>query len=545
MQEVTRKLDKYVLLLLSITALLLCLLAYKTTRQEFLLYQDGINRTVSSTARELSLYVENKHRLLKLFAKQETAAIVLLASQTGINQASNKGFLDAFDARIREAFPALLAYAIATADGLPLLTSDQPLYGEHCQQHMMDFSNDPVQLGAAMENPASSIHRSGMSESLHFDVAVRLPDGEGYSHPDALLMVSFRMSDIARLLDNGRLNQHALVLSELSPDGVQLRIAFPASSGEQAELLDENAVVLSENNRYRAVTEPIVGTPWTLTGLVSAAVGSQARNMAIAQAFIGSLALLTAGIIVLLASGKVRRSRHQASLVIDSVEFERKRIARDLHDQVLGDISHITRRLAEITPQLNESMVATSDIVAPLADVQSGIARFSNGIRAAIEDLHPHTLENLGLSESLRAYAEKHACDDRELELSIDRGVDGLLSSYQSLQLFRIAAELVNNSIQHSRADSLSLTLARAESGVALTVKDNGIGFIHRNKSELSGSYGLVNIASRVEALGAVAQWSRPVDGGTCFKLVLNAQRSADTDDSRLAESGSRFKGYR
>mgnify|MGYP001954519097 CR=1 FL=1 len=134
--------------------------------------------------------------------------------------------------------------------------------------------------------------------------------------------------------------------------------------------------------------------------------------------------------------------------------------------------------------------------------VQQSIDDFSSSIRTAIEDLHPHTLENLGLSKAIEAYAQSRCYSGPALKLQIANVVDAALNPNQQLQLYRIAAEVLDNILSHSQCSDLQLSLYKDSHIVVLSISDNGIGFDSKKGSK-PGNHGLNNIESRAASLDA------------------------------------------
>lgn len=203
----------------------------------------------------------------------------------------------------------------------------------------------------------------------------------------------------------------------------------------------------------------------------------------------------------------------------NETETERRRIARDLHDQTLSDL----RRLMLLTDQLpvNES---SNGHVEP-SKIRAEIESVSTEIRRICEDLSPSALANVGLSAALEwalADAVGHQPAEKrfEYEFVCDPLIDERLKldPASQIQIYRIVQEAISNVCRHSGATHVKLSLAVEPGGeLVIELEDNGRGF-DTNKLGKKGR-GLTNIRSRASLIEANVTWRvRPSDG-TVFSL--------------------------
>lgn len=202
---------------------------------------------------------------------------------------------------------------------------------------------------------------------------------------------------------------------------------------------------------------------------------------------IGLLALMSIAIIAFFyySSKRVIKSeREKAKLEVDhqkeilqatiiTQEEERQRIAQDLHDAISSKLNIVS---------LNANMLAeegipsdeTNKIGASILAVTTTVLESS---RQIAHDLLPPTLEKFGLQAALEELCEE-LLETGKYVLHYSFNYDqGTLAADRELHLFRIAQELVNNTIKHSEATSIRLTLDSSESLVSLHYEDNGKGF--------------------------------------------------------------------
>ncbi len=198
--------------------------------------------------------------------------------------------------------------------------------------------------------------------------------------------------------------------------------------------------------------------------------------------------------------------------LIEGAEEERRRIAMDLHDQTLADLAAVQRGLEKLPGE---------EAAGIEADLQRAIAN----LRVVMDDLHPQTLDILGLGAALESHLEKtcNRNDAPEYFWLADDEVGGLnLSRSVQVSLYRIAVEAIQNVLRHSGASRFEVALAKRGWELLLSVEDNGRGFNYLSSiSEQKGGRGLHNITERARAIGARVNW-RPsrFSSGTRFELI-------------------------
>jgi signal transduction histidine kinase/ligand-binding sensor domain-containing protein len=246
--------------------------------------------------------------------------------------------------------------------------------------------------------------------------------------------------------------------------------------------------------------------------------------------------------IVRTSAALVSANRELAGARLDlanEAERERRRIARDLHDQTLADL----RRLLLITDSMpggaahSSGAATTSDQVAGNGDKSSfepaafrkEIESVSNEIRRICEDLSPSVLDNVGLAAALEwalASAAAHLPPEKKFEYEVIAGEEIeeriKLEPGERIQIYRIAQEIINNICRHSTARQVRLELkTSAESNLTLTIEDDGEFFAPADLH--AQGRGLANIHARASLIEAEVAWSKRPPGGTmfCLKKVL------------------------
>lgn len=200
--------------------------------------------------------------------------------------------------------------------------------------------------------------------------------------------------------------------------------------------------------------------------------------------------------------------------VADEAEGERRRIARDLHDQTLADLRRLQLR--------TDTLKGDPDAGTRMAELRREIEDVSVEIRRICEDLSPSVLENVGLSAALR-YAvvqtlaqlpeEKRFAGDFDCADDFDEQTR--LTLVEQLHVYRVGQEALSNAARHAEAKNVRLRLTETDQELLLTVEDDGKGF----QPSGEGGRGVGNIQARAGIIGATAQWETPDGGGTRFIL--------------------------
>lgn len=185
-----------------------------------------------------------------------------------------------------------------------------------------------------------------------------------------------------------------------------------------------------------------------------------------------------------------------AGRIVTAHEDERRRLARELHDDV-------TQRLAGLAIEAAELELGTAD--SPTHDavhsIREGLVGLSEDVHALSYRLHPSVIEDLGLVEALRIECDRIARQG-ELQVTFDCGaVPRKLPVDTAVCLFRVAQEALRNVERHAHANRIEVSVARADGGLWLRVSDDGRGFNSSRKAN-QPSLGLASMRERVRTLG-------------------------------------------
>jgi PAS domain S-box-containing protein len=205
--------------------------------------------------------------------------------------------------------------------------------------------------------------------------------------------------------------------------------------------------------------------------------------------------------------------------VISAQEDERKRIARELHDETSQTLSALGYTLDAAA-----KTCLTPD-TSPLIDqVRQLTVSALDGINKIIFDLRPTVLDHLGLVAALRWYATTRLSESgTRVEVS-DPGETERLPTAVETALFRSAQEAINNIAQHAGARHVWIDLDFQDGHVKIRVKDDGVGFdVERvaDSPNLRSGLGLMGMQERMSEVGGeFSLVSAPKEGTTIFLCV-------------------------
>ncbi|MEV6163760.1 histidine kinase [Streptomyces sp. NPDC052052] len=227
----------------------------------------------------------------------------------------------------------------------------------------------------------------------------------------------------------------------------------------------------------------------------------------------GELAELTETFNVMLSRLEAERAG-SSGRVLSAQESERRRVARELHDEVGQTLTAVILQLKaladHVPPALREEVFTAQETVRDSLDEVRRIAR----------RLRPGVLEDLGLPSALRALVTEFSAPGVSVSHQVDSSLPAL-GAEAELVLYRVAQEAMTNAARHSEASSIRLELRSAGPGtVDLAVSDNGSGLVGAEEGA-----GIRGMRERALLLGATLTLaSDDSGGGTAVRLRVPPQ---------------------
>jgi len=198
-------------------------------------------------------------------------------------------------------------------------------------------------------------------------------------------------------------------------------------------------------------------------------------------------------------------------------EDERRRIARELHDQ-LGQQMTALRLTLETLKTLSGERAEVRMQVEALQDLAR---QLDQDIAFRVWELRPAVLEGLGVAAALTEYAGNWSKRfGIRAELHMNRPPDdGRLTSEMKTTVYRFAQEALNNIVKHARANRVDIVLEQTPECVSLIVEDNGIGFDPSEAQTAVEGLGLIGMRERAALAGADFQIESAPGNGTTVIL--------------------------
>jgi signal transduction histidine kinase len=232
-------------------------------------------------------------------------------------------------------------------------------------------------------------------------------------------------------------------------------------------------------------------------------------------------------------------------------EDERRRLSRELHDEIGQSLTAINIRLGRAEQQFGRGTLDASQLCAELAELRKLARSTQERLRAVAHALHPSVLEHLGLPAALRSFIGE-LLTNSEISLSVDIPADfPRLSAAEETSIYRIVQEAMTNALRHSGAKRISLRCltgpdakpictpevyqhcnsqthcGQGEDLALFAVDDDGCGFDCK-RAEAQGALGLTSMHERAEMIGAHLNITSAPGKGTsvllCIALAATSQ---------------------
>lgn len=301
------------------------------------------------------------------------------------------------------------------------------------------------------------------------DVLVRTAECKAILGEDAALITTLQeLWSTFREVDRQKI---CTAMAKLSPSKPTTRVSYRASRSDGSEVWLEQSV--------RAMFDA-AGKRTRLIGMVADITARKEAERVLAT-----------------VSGKL----------IEAQEQERRRIARDLHDDInqrLALLNIDLQRLADQPPDTQEELRQRSEELCQRA------SEISSDVSSLTRELHSPKLELLGIVPAIRGFCEELA---KHQNVAVDFRHDDIPSQLPrevSLCLFRVLQEALRNGVKHSGAQRFAAQLQGTPGEIQLTVRDEGVGF---DPDEVSpgGGLGLVSMRERLALVkGTIAISSKP-----------------------------------
>jgi PAS domain S-box-containing protein len=199
------------------------------------------------------------------------------------------------------------------------------------------------------------------------------------------------------------------------------------------------------------------------------------------------------------------------SKLLTAQEEERRRIARDLHDDVSQRLAAIVLEVASVENHLS---VVPAELAQALTTLRQGLEQVSDDVHSLAYRLHPSLLEHAGLRPAVEDHVQQVS---RRTGLPIRLKIVGVPTAVpldHATCLFRVMQESVQNVVKHAQATLVTVQLRGSSKGLSLSGTDNGKGFNLHDQSTHEQGLGLSSMEERLRQLhGCFRIQSRPSQG--------------------------------
>ncbi len=208
-------------------------------------------------------------------------------------------------------------------------------------------------------------------------------------------------------------------------------------------------------------------------------------------------------------------------------EEERKRLARDLHD----DLGQTLTALRFILDSLDESLDNNKQVQKQKCrEALSLVEQTSKSVRTILFQLRPSVLDDLGLVPTLQWYITRFMNHRPNIKVTFDAlGIKKRLRRAHEDVLFRVFQECFNNVVKHSRAENVEVSITYSHPKIILLIKDDGTGFDPQAHVSLSGDggqgIGLLGMEERVDSVGGSFEVISRRGTGTIVRVELDDSR--------------------
>ena len=207
--------------------------------------------------------------------------------------------------------------------------------------------------------------------------------------------------------------------------------------------------------------------------------------------------------------------------LIEAQEEERRRIARELHDQIGQVLTAVKMNLHTVQRVCN-----AAEAGAHIKDNVEAVDEALRLVRDLSVDLRPPLLDDLGLVTALRWYVDRYAKRTRlASQVIVDlNDPNERFSRELETACFRIAQEALTNVVRHAHATGVTLRLGKEDGFLRLSVKDDGVGFdpdTLQRRARCTATLGLLGMQERAHAAGGDIHINSMVSQGTEIRLKL------------------------
>jgi PAS domain S-box-containing protein len=229
---------------------------------------------------------------------------------------------------------------------------------------------------------------------------------------------------------------------------------------------------------------------------------------------------------------RARREKELIQMLVEAQEGERKRIARDLHDELGQQLTALRLKLDNVGKDLPEELEGKMSEVKEIAE------SIDHGVDFLAWELRPAALDDLGLVPALAKYITEWTNYSRVPAYMNSASVaNKRFDPAVETALYRIVQEGLNNVHKHAHAKNAEVTLQIRAGNLVLIVDDDGVGFDPQDQSLQHNGIGLIGIQERAQIIGGTFELeSEPGHGTTIYvKTPLDSTNGGGGEETKVS----------
>lgn len=231
-----------------------------------------------------------------------------------------------------------------------------------------------------------------------------------------------------------------------------------------------------------------------------------------------------------LAASRVALERSEEQLhvltgrILTAQEEERRRIARDLHDDVNQRLALLLLELQEVDRHIAG---APDDAHIGVRHVLRGLEELSDDVRYMAYRFHPSILDDLGLKAALQRLLDDFSSRTGVKILFVHQPFDHQLDKAAATALYRVVQESLSNIARHAKATRVEVEVTVEDEGVVVVVRDDGQGFDQLLVNKGEGGLGLLNMRERLLSVQGTCEIESIPGKGTTVSMYVPLVRVA------------------
>jgi two-component system sensor histidine kinase UhpB len=224
-----------------------------------------------------------------------------------------------------------------------------------------------------------------------------------------------------------------------------------------------------------------------------------------------------------------KRLEELSNKILTAQEEERRRVARELHDETSQALASLMIELTML------EKVDGEDRGKRVAELREYVSQILDGVRRLALELRPSTLDELGLIPALRAYIREYR---NKFHIDVDFHVTGLrrrLPGHVEVALYRVVQEALTNVARHSEAALVTIAIRREHDLVVVAIEDDGRGFdVDEVMKSKERGLGLFGMSERMSIIGGKLEINADSGQGTKIVAKYPLRGNSSGEDSGI-----------